>query len=496
MKKRKLDVHSLPFRLWLAITLFAVVIILSVGGLELWGVTHQYESLKQEETTRLASEIRSKYMRNAAGLSSLHSIIRSTSMSTDFTIIIRDKNNMPVTDEQGRTIDDTFRFNGAENLENEILKLNEKLKNSEFDSASAVSKEEDGRKTLEYACTLQSTDENTYYMYIFSPLYIEKSSLSIIRTILEVIAFFAIIAASFLAWFLSKTIARPIRSITESAAEMARGNYSVKFRGGSYTETKELADTLTMAESEMDKAGQYQQDVIANVSHDLRTPLTMIQSYAEMIRDISGDNPEKRNAHLKVIIDESKRLTALVNDMLNLSRMQSQRMVLVQIPYDLKRDVIDTLASYKIMEEQEGYHFKTEFSKGPIFVNADEEKIKQVMNNLLSNAVKYCGEDKEIIVSLKRSGRTCRFSVTDHGMGISEDEIPHIWDKYYKSSTHHVRSTTGTGIGLSIVKEILNLHHAEFDVKSTVGKGSTFWFELPVIKPPKQPKITSKEKEQ
>ena len=109
------------------------------------------------------------------------------------------------------------------------------------------------------------------------------------------------------------------------------------------------------------------------------------------------------------------------------------------------------------------------------------------MINLVNNAVKYCGEDKVILVSLKRTGRKVRFSVTDHGQGIAPEELSHVWERYYKSSTHHVRTTEGSGLGLSIVKEILCLHKAEFDVQSTVGKGSTFWFQLPLEKRKGQP---------
>lgn len=227
---------------------------------------------------------------------------------------------------------------------------------------------------------------------------------------------------------------------------MGKGNYGIKFKGGHYTEIRELADTLTEASRELEKTDMYQKDLIANVSHDLRTPLTMIRSYAEMIRDLSGDIPEKRDAHLQVIIDETDRLNVLVNDMLNMSRMQSRKIELEYSNFDLRATAQSLLASYDILTEQEGYTIQFN-APAPIIVNGDEARIKQVLSNLINNAVKYCGEDKVIIINLKKSGKKMRCEVIDHGAGIAPDEINHVWERYYKSSTHHVRPTDGAAWG-------------------------------------------------
>ena len=178
-------------------------------------------------------------------------------------------------------------------------------------------------------------------------------------------------------------------------------------------------------------------------------------------------------------------MDTLVNDMLNLSRMQSKKIVLDLAPFDFIHTAESIVASYDILSESEGFQFEFNCDEGPFIVHADELKIKQVMTNLINNAVKYCGEDQVIIIDVKKSGRKIRFSVTDHGQGIASDELTHVWERYYKSSTNHVRSTEGSGLGLSIVKEILNLHKATFGVESELGQGSTFWFELPQMRPKK-----------
>lgn len=322
---------------------------------------------------------------------------------------------------------------------------------------------------------------NSMVLYMFSPLYPVKSTISILRTQLLYITVIALLLTLSMSIYLATHISKPINDITKSAAEMGRGNYGVQFKGGPYSEIQELADTLTDASRELEKTDMYQKDLIANVSHDLKTPLTMIKSYAEMVRDLSGDNPEKREQHLAVIIEEADRLNVLVDDMLVMSRMQRRKIELDKTNFDITECAASLLSSYDILAEKDGYHF-TFKNPGPVLVNADEVRIKQVLSNLINNAVKYCGEDKEIGITIKKVGKRVRCEVKDNGQGIAPDEINHVWDRYYKSSTHHVRPTEGSGLGLSIVKEILTLHKAGYGVVSKEGKGSTFWFELDQVK--------------
>ena len=269
--------------------------------------------------------------------------------------------------------------------------------------------------------------------------------------------------------------------MTDTAKEMGKGNYDVKFDVKSYSEINNLAETLNSAAYELGMADNRMKDLIANVSHDLKTPLTMVRSYAEMIRDLSGDNPVKRNAHLQVIIDETERLNQLVCDMATISAMQTHKTVLERGIFDLGTATATILSSFDILSEQEDYNFIFHAPKDCL-AYGDENKIKQVIANLVNNAVKYCGEDKEIIVNIRRVGKKFRVEVADHGPGISQEELPHVWDRYYKTSTNYVRPTEGSGLGLSIVKGILTLHHANYGVNSKVGKGTTFWFELPYMK--------------
>ena len=375
---------------------------------------------------------------------------------------------------------------------NQIKVIRDRLLQSKFKDISTITPGPEDTRILAYACYLYNADDNkqddshrnTCILYIFSPLYPVQSTISILRIQLIYITIIAVLLAVSLALYLANKISKPIKDITWAAGEMGNGNYGVTFRGSGFTEIKELSQTLSRASRDLEKTEMYQKDLITNVSHDLKTPLTMIRSYAEMIKDLSGDNPEKRNKHLDVIIEETDRLNLLVNDMLNMSRMQSKNIVIEKEMFNFTEVTKALLSSYDIYSEQEDYNISFN-CKNDFYVSADKERIKQVLSNLISNAVKYCGEDKEIIINLRKNGRNVRCEVIDHGNGIAPDEIKHVWNRYYKSSTHHVRPTEGTGLGLSIVKEILILHDAEYGVESTVGKGSCFWFELPIEKLPK-----------
>ncbi|MBR5228858.1 MAG: HAMP domain-containing histidine kinase [Firmicutes bacterium] len=318
--------------------------------------------------------------------------------------------------------------------------------------------------------------ENTY-LFIYTPLTVLGSTVEILAKMLITITFIAILFGVIMSVFISRRLARPIYDIADSANLLAKGDYSVVFDGGGYAETEELADTLNYVSDELQKTDRLQKDILANVTHDLKTPLTMVKSYAEMIRDISGDNPEKRNKHLQVIINEADRLNSLVNDLTVLSKMQASVGNLSLSTVDLTQIARETLDSFSIHAEQEGFVFQLQ-TYGNTTVIADEAKIRQVFANLIGNAVRYSNDNKLIIVSVKEQPHAVRCEIIDHGQGIAPSELDAIWNRYYQSSANHSRNTKGSGLGLSIVKQIFILHRAKHGVTSRLNEGSTFWFEL------------------
>ena len=331
---------------------------------------------------------------------------------------------------------------------------------------------------LQEAQTAQASGE--MYLYISYSTELVEMAFGTMRIQLILVAVIVIFLALMISALISMWLTKPITQITRAAKRMAEGDFSVNFKGGySYAEMDALAETLDYAKEEIGKSDQLQKEVLANVTHDLKTPLTMIKAYASMIQEISGDNPEKRTKHTQIIIDESDRLTALVNDILNISKIRSGMDMLKISTFNLSEFIHTVLERFDYLVETKGYTFERDIDD-ELFTEADMEKIEQVVYNLVGNAVNYTGEDKRIVVRLHKSeGGILRFSVTDTGKGIPEDEIKTIWDRYYRSAETHKRPIKGTGLGLSIVKTILIKHDFQFGVESEVGKGSTFYVLFP-----------------
>lgn len=277
-----------------------------------------------------------------------------------------------------------------------------------------------------------------------------------------------------MAAIMSKLITKPIEQINESAKSLAIGRYDTEFSGRGYREIDELSDTLNFAAHELSKNDRLQKELISNVSHDLRTPLTMIKGYSEVMRDIPEENTPE---NVQVIIDETERLTSLVNDMLDLSKLQAGSRAPDMRIFCLSEMLRSTMYRYEKLTMQDGYTIDLSIDKNA-YVIADHTMILQVIYNLINNAINYTGADKRVTVAQRVTSDSVTVSITDTGEGISEENIPLIWDRYYKVDKVHRRATVGTGLGLSIVKEILELHNATYGVTSVPGNGSTFWFEL------------------
>ncbi len=292
------------------------------------------------------------------------------------------------------------------------------------------------------------------------------------------IALFMIVAVAILTLLMYRHIAKPIIGITSNAKQLPQGKYTIDPKTNRYKEAADLNNTLVQAANDIQKADKAKRDLISNVSHDLRTPLTMIGGYGEMMIDLPE---EKTDENIQVIVDETKRLNALVNDLLDMSRLQDGRIVLHKEVFDISALLKTQLQKYDVYRMQEGYTIESELLD-TIYVNADKKRIEQVINNFLNNAVNYGGEAKHIIVREIKKENTVRIEVQEFGEGIDSKDLDNIWDRYYKVDKEHVRVANGSGIGLNIVKQLLELHGVPYGVKSSKGKGSTFYFEMPIEK--------------
>ena len=334
-----------------------------------------------------------------------------------------------------------------------------------------------------YAAETSLYGETTAYLYVGESLALMEQVTARMNGRMILMALFTFIFGFAVASAVAGWLTKPLAEMTEKAHLLAQGDFSVDFHGVAYgQEVAELADTLNFARDELSKTDRMQKELIANVSHDFKTPLTMIKAYASMIMEISGDIPEKRNKHAQVIVDEADRLTSLVSDVLDLSKIRSGLSEFKKAPVDMSEKVREIMDRFAYLKETQGYAFETEIEEG-LIACADEVKIEQALYNLIGNAVNYTGEDKKVYVRLKQTGAEAfRFEVQDTGKGIKSEELAEIWDRYYRSKEMHKRPVQGTGLGLSIVKTVLQMHGFEFGVQSEVGAGSTFYVVFPLYK--------------
>lgn len=337
-----------------------------------------------------------------------------------------------------------------------------------------------------------SSERGAKYIYIEASTEPIDATASIIKEQLIYITIILFELAFIITLFISNRISKPLVGLTKTASKFADGDYTISYDHSEYTEIKQLSDVLNKATSEVSKVTDLRRDIIANVSHDLRTPLTMVKAYAEMIRDISGDNPQKRQQHVQVIIDEADRLSNLVNSILELSKLESSDKPLDISDFSLHQKLSEIMQRYQVLSEIDGYTFEVIKSDDRI-CHADITTIEQVFYNLINNAVNYAGDDKTVIIKQINQDNSVLIEITDHGKGIPSDLLPVIFDRYYRAPKTK-RDVIGTGLGLSIVKEILKKHNFAFGVFSEEDKGSTFWFEIACSNDTTPPALTDKSK--
>ena len=304
---------SLKFKIWQYFMFFTAVVFILLWFFQIVFLENFYEGMKISDVKRSAATIVENY-----GDEDYSDLLTEIAINNDLCIVITDKFNRTVysKDVMGRNC----LIHGPNNMSYDFI---QKLRDSE--KSSIYFKEFNSTinsDTLIMVSTIGAKDDPDGYLLINTPLVPIGSTASIIKRQLIIITFYLLVLGVIISFFMSKRIADPITRITKSAEGLAEGKYDIKFEGGDYLEIQQLASTLTYAGQEISKVDMMQRDLIANVSHDLRTPLTMLKAYAEMIRDLSGDNPVKRNEHLEIIIEETDRLAQLVNDILDLSKLE------------------------------------------------------------------------------------------------------------------------------------------------------------------------------
>ena len=446
--------------IWLYLGVFSILILVMLWFFQIIFLKLHYEASVKHNLNATVREIQ-KYNRN-----DLVSNIDSIAYKNDVCIEVISKNSI-------------ISYSGIKssgcNTSGEIYY---KFKNDFIDDNLNKSSFEFTNSKYNNKTIVKAVKIDNDYVFVSANLEILENTFIILNNQLGIVTLVILGLSVCMGYCINRKIAKPIVDITEKAEELRRGNYDVNFKSeeGIY-EIRELAETLDSMTNELSKTESVRREFLANVSHDIKTPLTMIKAYAEMVRDISYNDDDKRNANLNVIVMEVDRLNILVNDILVLSRLQAGAESLEIEKFDLNFLVRDCLTRYDIYKE-DGYEFVYSFNGKSAMIEADKKRMQQVIYNLINNAVQYTGDDKKIFIDVSESKKWIIFSVRDTGKGMKKEEIRHIWDKYYKIDKKYKRSTVGSGIGLSIVKTICENHKFLYGVDTEVNHGSKFWVKI------------------
>ena len=277
--------------------------------------------------------------------------------------------------------------------------------------------------------------------------------------------------------FFTEMVYIPLRKITHATEQYAVGNFRYEFQVDSEDEIGYLAASLAYMASEVAKSEDNQKRLVANISHDFRSPLTSIRGYLEAMLD-GTIPPELHEKYLGVVLNETDRLTKLTNSLLTLNNLNTNGMILERSDFDINPVIKNTAASFEGTCREKLIAIELVLTGESMYVNADMVKIQQVLYNLVDNAIKFSHKNSSIKIETIEKSNKLLVSVKDNGIGIPKDSLKLIWDRFYKTDISRGKDKRGTGLGLSITKEIINSHNENINVISTEGVGTEFIFTL------------------
>ncbi len=460
------DQKSIRVKFWLYFSGMALFILILLWLLQIVFINSFYESMKIRDTEKVGRAVTTRFGKDD---------FEDTLLRYSF-----EKNlSLQVYNEKGGLV---FPLNPLDYMYQPMISgedfftyFQPLLKNDKTEKTYVNDYKNEESSSILYVSYLGVEAGEKYFLAVSTNVDPVDSTVEILKDQLIIVSIISLVLAFILSLYLSSRLARPLSDMAKTARALGQGNYDVQFKEQDYTEINDLARTLNYATGELTDALEMRKDLIANVSHDFKTPLTVIKSYGEMIRDISGDNKALREKHVETILEETDYLTHFVNDLLDLSRVESGLGQLDSEPVDLKALTQDVLCRFKNLERR-GYEF-TIHGEGTII--CDENKMRQVIYNFITNAVNYSTDKKRIDIYIIDQKNHITYCVRDYGRGMADEDRDKIWERFYRGRDNHERQVVGTGLGLFICKNILDLHGFAYGVKSKLGVGSTFYFKGP-----------------
>ena len=315
------------------------------------------------------------------------------------------------------------------------------------------------------------------------------SALEMVFLEITLVTLIAVLIAVIAVYYTTSRMTRPFMEINEIVQKYSRGDYNLRIPISSTQEATQLAVSFNAMADQLRDLEETRRSFVANVSHELRSPLTSMKGFLEAMQDgtIGEGDYEK---YIGIVLSETRRMAAMVNDLLDLARIESGRTALKLEVFEINELIRRTLLTFEARIYEKSMEVEVKFAQDAFYVEADNTQIGQVLRNIIDNAIKYSPDSSRLRIATYSMQRKVYVSISDSGQGIPEEDIPHVFDRFYKVEKAHTRSQqSGTGLGLSIVKRIIDQHGETITLQSARGKGSTFTFTLkraPAPKPQRQ----------
>lgn len=378
-----------------------------------------------------------------------------------------------VLDKNGKTVVSTNAF-GASATE-EFNDYNEALVNYNRIGVSAC-KTVNGERVLAVTYILKSSEGENYgaLRYLVS---LEDAYQQFFFVTALIILFFGliIILITLSGRYFVSSIVQPLEKINSITKVIAKGDFTVRLNGNTDDEIGELSESINEMASQLNETEKLKNEFISTVSHEIRTPLTAIKGWGETLKNI-GNDPALTNKGLDIIISETERLSDMVEELLDFSRIQNGSMKLNFSAFDISEVLNNVYLSYKSKADKENKELILMLSDESLLIKGDESKIRQVLINIADNAIKYTREGSDIKIILERNEKYVTIYFIDNGKGISEKDLPHIKEKFYKADN----TVRGTGIGLAVADEIIKKHNGNLNIQSKIDEGTVVEIVLPI----------------
>lgn len=309
-----------------------------------------------------------------------------------------------------------------------------------------------------------------------------NASIEQVRTWLTVSVIGSLFIAVGFIFFLSRKLSAPLLQMELATREIAKGHLKTKLIHSSQDEVGALAKAITELGMELEEYRSNRREFLANISHELRTPISYIKGYAQVLNDGLYKNEKEKEFYLSIIQDESTRLTSLINDLFELSKMEEGKLDLNFERLDISDIIVSSVNKVHLKAREKNLKIETHLPSNCPLVLTDGRRLEQVLINLLENSIRYSNEgDSAINLTLKPNKHSIDIFISDSGIGIPKEDLPFIFERFYRVEKSRARSSGGTGLGLAIVKNLIDDHlKGEISVSSTQGIGTTFTIKLPI----------------